>query len=176
MAKKAICKRTYIMTDGTISTRATPNAERLEFAFIGHPPLSVSFNTLPEVISETAKRHGISQKIGDTFANAEGDVDYAYGAVQAMIAQLQEGVWATRGDGIAPNKILAQALARITGRTVDACTIVLDKLPIDKRTVLAKRRDIKAAIATIRAETLPPAAESFDKLFDDDIGDEEEAG
>lgn len=66
--------------------------------------------------------HGAVQKIGDNYAGAGGDVDAAWGAMKDMIAQLRNGQWSDRsgaGEGVVRISLLAEAIARIKGVTVD---------------------------------------------------------
>ena len=60
----------------------------------------VELGKLPESIVTQLAMHGLSQKLGDSYASVKGDVAKAIVLFDGVLKQLQEGEWAkARGDG-----------------------------------------------------------------------------
>lgn len=81
----------------------------------------INVNTLTDEIQKRAKVHGVSQKVGDNFAGAAGDVDKAWQLCAEMIDQLKEGLWKDReaGEGGMRTSLLVEAVAQIKGISVE---------------------------------------------------------
>ena len=114
--------------------------------------VSVDVTTLPASMQLHLAVHGMSAKGGDSYASA-GDkgltLDDCADGVEAIIANLRNEIWSAGGGS--GSSILAEALAELTSKSVDDCVTVLAAMSDDARKELRKRPDVKAAIATIRA-------------------------
>lgn len=106
--------------------------------------------------------HAISQKVGDSYAGA-GDADdpvaFSKSAISETIAQLLAGEWRVSAGAAGPRAtLLARALARVTGKTVEEAMSVLENLDdagdAGKAKVKAIRAmdAVKAATAAIKLE------------------------
>src|SRR6185312_6660055 len=70
------------------------------FAFGNGESISLSPAELPEEQQENLLRHGLVQKVRDSFASAKGDFAFAKGAAEKVINQLRNNQWtASRGSG-----------------------------------------------------------------------------
>ena len=99
--------------------------------------------------------HGISQKGGDAYASAKGDVAAAIASFDAVIAQLMSGEWrAARAEGEAKPRTteLAAAIARIKGQTIEEVSAALAAATEEQRKTLRSNERVKAVIAVLRAE------------------------
>lgn len=113
----------------------------------------------PDVVTRLAV-HGLAQKIGDSYAGAADEAD-PLAAAKAWIAetvdQLKKGDWRVAAVGGGPRaSLLAKALARATGQSLEDAIAVVDLLPDEdvgdqpgKKTL---RKALKAQMAEISAE------------------------
>lgn len=100
--------------------------------------------------------HGISQKVGDSYAGAES-IGEARLMAQAVWNNLKAGIWAakaTRGGKI------VEALHRATGQPLEACLAKWTVMEESKQKALRKHPDIKRALAEIEAERAAALAEA----------------
>ncbi|MHC4620527.1 MAG: hypothetical protein ACYTEQ_22495 [Planctomycetota bacterium] len=104
---------------------------------------------LPEAIQEQALLHGLKQKLGDSWANCDGNIDEAKGEFLAVLEALKAGDWNRRATGT--GGLLPQALANVTNRTLEECIAKVRELSDDERKALTKHAGIVAALAEIRA-------------------------
>lgn len=73
--------------------------------------------------------HGLSQKIGDSYAgaaDAENPTQYIKDAIRETIQQVVNGEWRVTSPGGIRVSLLARALARATGKTVEEAQAVVD--------------------------------------------------
>lgn len=149
------CKKVYISPKGE-STTASADATALELRFTNKKTVTVDFTKLPANIAAAAMRHGISQKVGDSFASSES-VDDAEAAARETLAQLMAGDWNTRTSG---SGVLAEAVARVQKVPVDKAQAIIAKMTPDKLAAVKAHPDVKAALATIAAERAAARAKS----------------
>ena len=100
--------------------------------------------------------HGISQKVGDSYAGAES-ITEARLMAQGVWNNLTSGMWAvkaTRGGKI------VEALHRATGKPFDVCLEKFAGMDEAAKKALRKHPDIKRAIADIEAENAAKMAEA----------------
>lgn len=156
----------------SIATKALDfDNKAVEFTFAGEEtPTLVSLADFPEEIQLHLALHGLSQKLGDSYASAKGEVVKAKELFSAVIAQLTSGEWrAARGEGEAKPRSteLVEALARIKNLAVADVAKALAAYDKDKLKTLRSNGRVKAVIAVIRAEK---AQAKLAKL-DTDAGD-----
>lgn len=74
--------------------------------------------------------HALSQKIGDSYANAskaENPLAFAQEQIAGTIKQIKEGLWRVVSEGgVGRASLLARALARVTGKSVEEAQGVVD--------------------------------------------------
>jgi hypothetical protein len=91
--------------------------------------ISVSSEELSHATLLRAAAHGLSQKIGDSYASCK-DVDDMTLAAEEMVKRLKAGEWeAVReaGDSLAGASVVIRALVEVTGKSVEDIKAFLDK-------------------------------------------------
>ena len=125
------------------------------FQFGNGTRLSLDVSTLEADIQNELLLHGALQKIGDSYAGAGGDYDFAVESATRIIQNLQDGNWKTQREG-GPNaprlSELAEAVAKIKGYALEQATEIVTNLSEDQRKLLRGKDTVKAAIAQLRYE------------------------
>ena len=136
----------------------------VQFSFMNGTELEASLAALPRDIVNQLALHGLSQKIGDSYASAES-IEEAVASASAVYGNLKSGLWATRS--VKGGKVV-EALAASTGKPYDECLEYWSGLSDKQKAELKKHSAIKAEIAKIDAERARIAAEA---ASDDDAPD-----
>jgi len=139
----------------------------LTIAFGDGKTVSVSLDDLSEEIVRDLALHGLSQKVGDSYASAKGDYGFALTAATKVIDQLKAGEWkAARGTGESKPRIgeLAQAVARIKKITETEALALIEKLSEEDKKAVRNHPGIKLAIQQIRTEKAQKAADAAGEL------------
>lgn len=142
----------------------------VEFTFKDKTPIAVKLEDFSPEVQLHFALHGMSQKLGDAYSSAKGDVEVALTAFNACLEQLKAGDWrAARGEGDAKPRTteLAAAVARIKGVAVEDAVKALAAMDDDGRKALRSNDRVKATITLLRAEK---AQAKLDKMGDTDIG------
>lgn len=142
----------------------------VSFKFGDGTTLSLDVSNLDENIQNELMMHGALQKIGDSYAGAAGDYEFAKKNAQKVIDNLLGGLWkAARegGEGKPKTGELAAAVARIKSIEVADAQAIVDTLSDEQVKALRAKASVKAAIAAIRAEK---AAEKAAKATDEGLG------
>ena len=125
----------------------------VDFEFANGNILTAHLGSIPEHIITRLAVHGLSQKIGDSYASANEKgwtIQECHERATEVLQTLIEGNWsASGGSGI---NILVEAVARITGLDIDLCAMRIGNMTDAQQKELAKRADVKAMVATIKAE------------------------
>lgn len=150
------CKKVYVKADGSESTTTSADAVRLEFRFTNGKMVVVDFAKLSANIQAAALRHGIAQKVGDSFASSES-VEDAWAAATETLAQLADGDWNTRTSG---RSITAEAVARVQKIAVDKAQAIIVKMTPEKLAAIERHPAVKAELANIAAERAAARAKS----------------
>lgn len=127
----------------------------LDVAFSTGETLQVALADLPENIRLELALHGLSQKVGDSYASVKGDAVAAYAAAKKVIEQLLAGEWRTAraaGEGKSRVSELAEAIARLKNVEVSVAAAAVAKAPEETLKLWRSNAKIKAIIAEIRAE------------------------
>lgn len=116
----------------------------------------VALESLPAEIVSMLALHGLSQKLGDSYASVKGDVKEAKQRYEAVLRQLQAGEWkkAREGGGEGSAKVteLAQAIARFRNAPIEKANAAVAGASPEQKKAWQGNPNIKALIATIRAE------------------------
>lgn len=129
-----------------VATKAI-SGNYLTISFVGGETLECDLSRLtPEIVTRLAM-HGLSQKVGDSYASAESVTEAAESA-RAQWDGLLGGEWATRSGG----GILAAALSRATGKELAECVDAVRRLDDKQKRKLSGDARILTAIAEIRKE------------------------
>ena len=137
MAKKA----SKTLTDNGVS-----------IAFESGEVVAVELDQLsPDIVTKLA-RHGLSQKLGDSYAGAE--LNEAHELAQSVVDRLIANEWtqAREGGGVSRVSMLVEALAAATGKTSDEALEVVKGMSEDQKKELKKHPAIAKEMATIAAE------------------------
>jgi len=120
--------------------------------------LSVNLSEIPQEIIHRLAMHGLSQKIGDSYAGV--DASEAFAKASAVSKDLLDGNWSTRVAAAGPRTTqLAEALAAATGKTLDEAASVLENMDDDAKKDLRKHPQIKVHLAALKAAAAAKAAE-----------------
>lgn len=122
--------------------------------------LNVKITDLNEAIVEKLAMHGLSAKLGDSYAGVDtvGEArEKAFGVWEDLVA----GNWTTRVAGAGGPRVtqLAEALVRVaSGRgkelSLESAVEALGKMPDEQKKGLRKMGEIKKAISAIKIEKL----------------------
>jgi hypothetical protein len=141
----------------------TMNGSVATFTFGDGEVLTIDLDSVPEQTQTDLRDHGALQKIGDSYASAGGDYNFAKAAASKVIANLLNGEFNTgRQSGEGKQKIgeLATALAALQGKDVGEITLALEAATDEQKKQLRAHPAVKAKIASLRAEK---AAEALAK-------------
>lgn len=153
-----IADRVYVSPSGE-SRNANPDSTALNFKFANGKTMSFAIAKFPVNVQKCFAWHGLSQKIGDSFASAKGNIDEAIENVEALVEVLMAGTWVEKGEGVgaAPSLVLEAVIRALKaeGQVVDDARVAkaAETLKIkEKREGALKDPKIAAAYAAIRAE------------------------
>lgn len=119
--------------------------------------LSVDLKDLKPEIVERLALHGLSQKLGDSYAGAEANE--AFDKAAGVAKDLAEGNWTTRVAAGGPRSTqLAEALAAATGKSLEEAVAKLEDMDDEQKKALRSHPQIKAELARIKAEKAAAAA------------------
>ena len=123
MAKKnEIAKKSYVDNEGDEKRSAHVAATTIRFTFSDGTVTDILPSDLPENIVSCATLHGLSQKLGDSYAGAESVSD-ARESFDTMFERLQGGEWVAEKKAGGPRtSILVDAIAELlveAGKPVD---------------------------------------------------------
>lgn len=143
------------------SKKVTPDS--VVFTFSNGFTLDVKREKFNAVMQDRLMLHGLSQKIGDSYASCD-TVEDAIAEAKATLASLENGNWSEgrSSDG----GILAEAIARIKKLDIAKVAEKLESATDEEKIALRKNPRIKATIDTIRGER---ATAKLDTLKDEKI-------
>ncbi len=157
------------MTPNATNEKDEPIGPAVAIAFPDETVAGIALADLPADVVIRLAVHGLSQKLGDSYASAksqENPLGWAKNRVAEVIAQLKEGDWRVVTEGGPRITMLAKGLARATGQTLERCVEVItekeDSLDEDGfkawQKALRAQPAIKKASADIRSEEAAAAA------------------
>lgn len=114
----------------------------------GEQSLETTLDKLPAEIVRKLALHGLSQKVGDSYAGAL-NAQEAMERARVVFDGLTNGQWNTGRTGASGDVV--EALAMETGKTIAECAARMAEMSKEQRDAVAKNVRIKAHIATIRA-------------------------
>ncbi len=125
----------------------------VKFTFSNGSIVKATLSGIPQEMLKRLAIHGLSQKLGDSYASANDkgwSVQDCADGVAEILSGLRAGIWSqSGGSGV---NILAEAIARMLDKTAEECATILAAMSDDDRKETAKRDDVKAMVATIKAE------------------------
>jgi hypothetical protein len=116
----------------------------------------------PADMVERLALHGLSQKGGDSITQASKDNDFhaAFGLIQGVVDNLENGLWSVRGGSSTSD--LVAALADILETDLESAQAAVDKADDEQIAVLRKNPQVKAKILELQSERARKQAESAD--------------
>lgn len=142
MAKRnEIAKKVVDVDAGTVAFTFADNGT----------PIVVELSKVSDANQNRLALHGLSQKCGDSYAGAESIAD-AREAVLGVQEMLYSGEWSTRAPGEPRVAVLAEALARATGRTVEEAKAALAAMDDETRKAISAHPGVKKARAEMALE------------------------
>ncbi len=127
----------------------------IQFTFEDQSVQTIDVNALDEATKFRALIHGVSQKIGDSYAGAkaeENPLAFSKEACAETIAQVLKGDWRAARESGPRVTDLAHAVARVTGQSLEEAVAFLGTLDEAQTKDLRKKPKIAAALAAIVAE------------------------
>lgn len=128
----------------------------IQFTFEDNTVQTIDVNALSDDTKFRALVHGISQKVGDSYAGAkaeENPLAFAKKAAEETIAQILRGDWRAPSAGGGPRVTdLATALSRVTGKPLEESVEYVGTLDDTQTKELRGKAKIKAMLAAITAE------------------------
>jgi hypothetical protein len=140
------------------------NNNGVVFTFANGDVVEAVLNKMPEEIVHQLALHGLSQKIGDSYASSES-VAAAVVSATNTTSNLIAGLWATKSSN--GGKIV-EALSRVTGKTHSECLDAFNAMGKEQKADLRKHPEIKVALAKIeveRASKLKGGGSDLNELF-----------
>lgn len=138
------------------------NGISIEFADKGK---TVGAFNLKELSADMVKQlaiHGLSQKLGDSYASLGGDIPAAINAVQGVWENLKKGLFVSRsasGGGL-----FVEAISRIKKVSIEQAGEMIAKLDEDNIETLKANPQVKAMMTVIRGERAATRAQGEDDL------------
>lgn len=151
------CKKTYKNGEGEISSHASADVISLSFAFTDGPTSEIVLSDLSADVLKAAAAHGLSQKLGDSYAGKDGDE--AVEAFGTVLEQLKGGEWIKVGEGVGTRPSMVadaiKAALEASGETVDEdrYKLIVEKVKgNDARKAALANAAISAQYERIKAE------------------------
>ena len=138
-------------------------AKTVTITFADDTFISVALDDLSEEMRIRAALHGLSQRLGDSYAGAGQEPDpiaYAKDAATSVLEAIKNGNWAVRAGGAGGPRVtmLAEAIAAASGTDIESVVEMLSNIDSEtdegKKQLAALRSHpaIKKELARIRAE------------------------
>lgn len=156
-AKEKVKKMSSVKPDGAIEVK---------FAFRNGQVRTFDMGPADPLYSRAAM-HGLDQKFGDEFAGL-ADPDDCVLAFEDLATRIGSGEWnmARQSDGMAGVSILAKALVRLTGKTIEQVKEGLKSLTAAQKAALRKQPAVAKVINELEEER--EARKPTDKRIDAD--------
>jgi hypothetical protein len=136
---------------------------KLTIAFGNGEVREIALDDIPTELHPDLAMHGLSQKIGDSYASAKGDYTYAIAQTERLIEQLKNGeMRASRGTGESKPKTgeLAAAVARFKNVSIEVATQALESKTDEEKKLIRNNANIKLIIQQMRLEKAQKAADA----------------
>ncbi len=156
-----VSKFNHIWSNIMPKKKADFETQTIEFTFGDAGSETVALSDLPENIVANLAVHGLSQKLGDSYAGAKSategtDIDpdvWAKSQVFSVFDQLKAGNWSTRiaGQGGTATD-LAKALSEVGKIELETAMEKLADATKEEKAALRKVPEIKAILEALRAE------------------------
>lgn len=121
----------------------------------------------PEIVTQLAL-HGLSQKLGDSYAGAEAavaegeaesKVGFAKGSLTRVWTQLSAGEWSAKREGTGGIPLLARAIAEVLGIAPEEAAAKLEGMDKETKKKVQGSPKVALALANLKAAAATRAAE-----------------
>jgi hypothetical protein len=129
---------------------------------------SHALDSLPPAIITQLALHGLSQKLGDSYAGAENavaegeaetKVGFAKSAVARVWTQLSAGEWSAKREGTGGISMLARAIAEVLGITPEDAAAKVEGMDKETKKKVQSSPKVAVALAKLKAAAAARAAE-----------------
>jgi len=124
----------------------------LTFQWADGTETMIDLSMFPKEIIERAALHGLSQKLGDSYSGAEGDVQRAFVMFKETLDALHSGDWNRKGGGISSGGIWVEALVRATGSDMETVLAKWNEMDEAEKAAIKKHDAVRLAKAQIELE------------------------
>lgn len=131
------------------SISKTVSDTSVQFDFNGEKLLECKLSELSDEIINRLALHGLSQKVGDSYASHEGMSD-AHAKASGVFESLKAGQWNAGRTGNGGD--LVEAIMELTGKSRDDAATLLADMDSDKRKELRKDKRVAAILARMKAD------------------------
>jgi len=112
--------------------------------------LTANAADLPDEMKRNLIVHGLSQKLGDSYAGA--DEKEAFDCANRVLEGLMKGEWSTRGEGGGGRaSMFLEALAAVLGLSLDEAKAKFDSKTEEEQAAIKNHPQIKTKTAEIKA-------------------------
>lgn len=140
----------------------TIEGDVITIAFSTGETLVTDLGQIPQDIQHRLAMHGLSQKLGDSYAGA--DDEERFGKADGVAKDLLDGNWSTRVAAGSPRTTqLAEALAAATQKTIEEAITKLEEMEDDAKKQLRKHPLIVQELSKIKAKKATEDAEKAAK-------------
>ena len=160
------------MPRAKIATK-TVSDEGLKIAFEGGQELVVNLSDLSSEIQTQLALHGLSQKIGDSYAGSGGDVEEAFKLASGVAERLKAGEFKATRESTGGGRVtdLARALAEVAGVELSDAVAKLEEMGKVPKAGLKKNKHINAVLLRIQEEKLKEKAAAAAAAAEGDMED-----
>ena len=124
----------------------------ITFTWADETTTEIALAGFNEAIIKRATLHGLSQKLGDSYSGAAGDVTKAKAMLMETLDALREGDWNRKGGGLSSGGIWVEALAKAAGETLEAALTAWNEMDDATKAEMKKHTGVKLAKAEIEVE------------------------
>jgi len=123
---------------------------------------AVDTNELGDTVRDHATMHGFSQKLGDSYSGALGDLAKAKVMFQETLDALRAGDWNRKGGGFASGGIWVEAYAKAANAEFSDALEKWNGLNEEEKAEIRKHPAVKLAKAEIEADRAKAKAKASD--------------
>lgn len=179
VTKNKIAKKVYMQSDGSESSHATAETVSLEFRFADGETIPVTRDDIGDGCQTAAFWHGLSQKLGDSYAGTANPTEAREGNDKRQglftvleLLKLNDWVRPGTGGGPRPSMLIDAILAAIEAAGKDVTDEIREnvrgmvKTPEDRKKALLNPQ-VSAQYERVRADRAASKAEAAQKSADE---------
>lgn len=138
---------------------------KLTFNWADETSTSFVLSAYPASMVEALAMHGLKQKLGDTYSGALNngwDIARCKLEVEEVHVSMVSGDFNRKGGGASTGGILIEAIAAVTGATIEDVLTKWNAMDDDTKASIKKREDVKVEQRKIELARAVAKAESAD--------------